>query len=234
MSEWWRYENLSPVTPGKGWHEASSQGNHPDDNIDFHVDLGCGYIPKARLGIDRSKNADIQMNLETGEMIGPSWENTGDFEKYFLFGHKEGWILPFPNESIESIVSHHFFEHLSSDAFINLIDDCYRVLVPEGKLRIIVPMFPSFSAFESSDHKMLLSHDSFTDFWGREGQEHWHESFAKPYTKARFRQTAIDYTPATQIGVENDVFIVDGKRKKFITIDDIFPKARELRVTLQK
>jgi SAM-dependent methyltransferase len=231
MGEWWRYKNLEPVKPGQGWHEASSQGDHPDDNIDFHVDLGCGYIPKARLGIDRSENADIQMNLETGEFLGG---NQNDLGPYFLFGHKEGWVLPFENNSIESIISHHFFEHLSSDAFIDLIDDCYRVLVPEGKLRIIVPMFPSFSAFESSDHKMLLSSDSFTDFWGREGQEHWHESFAKPYTKARFRQTAMDYTPATQIGVSGDFFTINGEKRTFITIDDILPKSRELRVTLQK
>lgn len=230
MSEWWRYENLDPVTPGQGWVEGSAQGGHPDDNRDYHVDLGCGRAKKARLGIDRNGYADLFINLETGEIK----SELKDFDQYKTFGHNEGWILPFPNNSVRGIISHHFFEHLSSDAFIKLIDDCYRVLEPGETLRIIVPMFPSFNAFEATDHKMLLSHNSFFDFDGREGHPHWHESFADPYTKARFKQKSIDYSPATEIGVDGDVFTVGGERKKFITIDDILPAGRELRVSLQK
>ena len=237
-SKWWRYENLPPVKPGQGWHEASAQGNHPDDNRDFHVDLGCGAISKARIGIDRNGKADIFMNLETGEIYDESVLK--DFEKYKTFGYKEGWILPFPKNSVHSIISHHFFEHLSHDAFIKLIDDCYRVLKPGHILRIIVPAFPSFNAFEATDHKMLLSEGSFHDFQGIEGSPHWHESFATPYTKARFDVKNAMTTPSDKIRVSLD----DNGKPQFeinrkpvgneIYTDMLMPKGRELRITLEK
>jgi SAM-dependent methyltransferase len=238
MSEWWEYENLKPVTKGQGWHEASHQGDAPDDNVDFHLDLGCGIISKARLGIDRNGKADIFMNLETGEIYDESVLE--HFEKYRTFGYKEDWVLPFPNNSVHSIISHHFFEHLSSDAFIKLIDDCYRVLAPGHILRIIVPAFPSFNAFEATDHKMLLSENSFADFMGLEGHEHWHESFATPYAKARFNIRNGITTPPNQFRVAldengqpgfwmNNEFIGDT-----INSDQMMPPGRELRITLEK
>lgn len=246
MSDWWRYENLEPCEEGKGWELGTAQ-SHPDDFTDFHVDLGCGKIPKARLGIDRN-NGDIQMDLNTGEIFSwpeeaarNSWNGVDDeIRTDWNEGHRSRYgILPFPNNSIESIISHHFFEHLDSDGFINLIDDCYRVLVPGGILRIIVPLFPSRSAWESSDHKMWIGKETFIDFTGDENQEHWHEAFATPYTKARFEQTALDVTPAPKIRgqVKDDVvhFMVDNLYVGTeLDTDVIFEKPRELRVSLTK
>lgn len=258
MTEWWRYENLEPCEEGKGWHDSSSQGDHPDDNLDFHLDLGCGKIPKARLGIDRNGNGDILMDLDTGVITG--WKEGCELREevskiQYMGGAPDRFksryhldaILPFPDNSIESIISHHFFEHLSPDGFINLIDDCYRVLVPGGILRIIVPFMPSMAAFESSDHKMLIGLETFTDYEGVDGADHWHESFATPYTKARFKVTAKDYTPPTIVEVINVPGVVqntaqfritlpDGKQivTDRFTSDDMMPQSREMRVTLTK
>lgn len=238
-SEWWRYENLEPCKEGQGWELGTSQ-SHPDDFTDFHIDLGCGKIPKARLGIDRNQG-DICMNLNTGEF----YESTGNPEELNLTNPDEGehakaknGILPFPNESIESIISHHCLEHIG-DGFIDLMDDVYRVLKPGGLFRIIVPMFPSFAAFEDQDHKRLFGPDSFLSFTGREEQVHWHESFAEPYTKARFEMTACDYTPAPTIEYVDGKLLFwdqDGSVKEIyqISTDELMPKSRELRVSLRK
>ena len=47
--------------------------------------------------------------------------------------------LPFPNESILKIYSEHFFEHLSFKECQKFLDDCLRVLVPDGTFSICVP-----------------------------------------------------------------------------------------------
>lgn len=47
--------------------------------------------------------------------------------------------LPFPNKSILKIYSEHFFEHLSFKEGQKFLDDCLRVLVPDGTFSICVP-----------------------------------------------------------------------------------------------
>lgn len=46
----WDYDNW-PSRAGKNWGQAGHDNEY--DQIDFHVDLGCGKLPKARIGIDR-------------------------------------------------------------------------------------------------------------------------------------------------------------------------------------
>jgi SAM-dependent methyltransferase len=222
MSDWWRYENLESGHP-YNWNETN-RGNHEDDNIDFHIDIGCGNLHKARLGIDRSGKADIFMNLDTGEILGCDKE---------LPEKEEGWVLPFPDNSIKSAITHHCLEHLG-DGFIPLMDDVYRVLEPGGIFRIIVPLFPSRAAYESQDHKRFFSVNSFEDYCGLADGTHWHQSFATPFTEARFELTAKDYTPAINISAKDNHIYLDGERKVTITSDDLMPQAREIRVTLKK
>jgi hypothetical protein len=87
---------------------------------------------------------------------------------------------------------------------------------------------------------MYIGKETFTDFTGTEGADHWHDSFATPYTKARFTQTAMEITPAAKItGIagndKNIIFCVDGESVGTeLDTDIIFNKPRELRVTLTK
>lgn len=222
MSEWWQYDNLESKHP-YDWKDAN-RGIHKDDNIDFHIDLGCGNLPKARLGIDRNGTADIFMDLDSGEIFDA---------RESISNKKDNWILPFPDNSIKSAVTHHCLEHIG-DGFIPLMDDVYRVLEPGAIFRIIVPLFPSRAAYESQDHKRLFGINSFEDFCGAPDGSHWHESFATPFTKARFKMTAKDYTPAPNISATNNHIFIDDVQKLTITADDIMPQAREIRVTLEK
>ena len=63
-----------------------------------------------------------------------------------FFGNKMidyGMDLRFPfkieSNSIDGIFSEHTFEHLSHQEVDNALGECYRILKPEAKIRIIVP-----------------------------------------------------------------------------------------------
>jgi predicted SAM-dependent methyltransferase len=47
--------------------------------------------------------------------------------------------LPFENNSIEYIFNEHFIEHLTYDQGKKFLEECYRVLIPNGILRISTP-----------------------------------------------------------------------------------------------
>jgi SAM-dependent methyltransferase len=193
-NEWWRYENLNPAPPeGYDWYPAG-RGDHPHDNIDFHVDLGAGRLPKGRLRIDRHGDAELLMDLDKLTIMEHSMTAYKPGSKKYRelynpkFINDKGAIpkLPFPDNSIESMISHHCLEHIH-DGFMNLMDECYRVLKQGAIFRIIVPLFPSISAVSDPDHKRYFCENTFESFTGREGQDFWSDVFAEPYTKCRFQ-----------------------------------------------
>jgi hypothetical protein len=201
-SYWWHYDNLPSGEP-YDWGGAARTDN-PDDNIDFHLDLGAGRLPKGRLTIDRfdDPTIDLVMDLDLLHLIGPGsrgWERAGKFvgPRDEVNPH-DGLIpvqgrLPFPTGSIRSIITHHCFEHIG-EGFIRLMDECHRVLEPGGKLRVIVPLFPSTAAVADPDHKRYFMLDSFLPFMGAPDGSSWMESFSTPYSTARFEEGERDYT----------------------------------------
>jgi SAM-dependent methyltransferase len=205
-ADWWHYENLPSGAP-YSWAPAA-RGEHEFDNIDFHLDLGSGKLPKGRLGIDRyyAPNVGLLIDLEDLITSHASHPEHGRFpderalpvlertERLFDETDLEGIALPFPDDSIESIISHHFMEHLDT-GFLPLMDECHRVLKPGGILRVIVPLFPSRTAVEDPDHKRYFMEGTFETFCGDPEGNHWHESFSVPYTKCRFEKVHQDISP---------------------------------------
>lgn len=196
--QWWHYDELPSKAP-YNW-EPSVRGDSEWDSIDFHIDLGCGKHPKARLGIDRFWAPGVGLLMDLESLSWQSVEQTApqaaiDVAKrgYQLCQHSAG-MLPFPDESIESIVSHHALEHIGG-GFLHLMDEIWRVIVPGGVVRIITPLFPSTSAVEDPDHKRYFTEDTFDTFCGGANGEHWHESFSTPYTDCRFELVDKDITP---------------------------------------
>lgn len=210
MSEWWQYDNLESGAP-YDWSPAG-RGEHPDDNIDFHIDLGAGKIPKGRLTIDRHGDVDILCDLDT--LTYPSafedWNDVNDGR------------LCFPDNSIESIISHHCLEHIGN-GFIRLMDECFRILKPGGKFRIIVPLFPSFAAVNDPDHKRFFTKHTLQSFLHNASSQDpfWSDSFAEPYTKCRFKNLEQICDPAPFVSPP-------------ISIDTLLTESRELRATLTK
>ena len=212
MEKWWNYESLPSGAP-YDWSPAT-RGGHPEDQIDFHVDLGCGTLKKGRLGIDLFPGPIVDIVMDLDQLFLGIEEN--DLVKLQQLIPIQG-RLPFPTGSIESIISHHCMEHIG-DGFIRLMDECHRVLVPGGPLRIISPLFPSRAAVEDPDHKRQFMEGTFDAFCGTEEGGCWLEGFSVPYTQSRFaltdkRLTARSEDPSKWWGPED---------------------VREIRVTLTK
>jgi SAM-dependent methyltransferase len=192
---WWLYDNL-PAMPegGYDWSPAT-RGDKPDDQIDYHVDLGCGTVKKGRLGIDRfpAPGVDLVMDLD---LLYPSMDEN-DPNKLAQLIPVQG-RMPFPDDSIQSIITHHCLEHIG-EGFIRLMDECFRVLVPGGPMRIIVPLFPSRTAVEDPDHKRYFMEETFEAFCGDAEGRSWLESFSVPYTSCRFEKVDRDITAPTPL-----------------------------------
>lgn len=187
--EWWQYDKLPSDAP-YDWSPAE-RGDNPWDQTDFHLDLGCGTLKKARLGIDRhwAPGVDLIMDMEylTWLPAPPEYgpEAMAATQRSKDTCKDKSGHLPFPDDSIESIISHHMMEHIGPN-FIHLMDECHRVLKPGGILRIIVPCFPSTAAVEDPDHKRYFMPRTFNTFEGAQNGQHWHEGFSVPYTNCRF------------------------------------------------
>lgn len=178
----WSYEAWPSGAP-YDWSPAE-RGDSEFDNIDFHVDLGCGRKKKGRIGIDRYPADGVDIVGDLDALI-------FEVEDTTVIG------LPFEDDSIESIISHHCLEHIGA-GFLPLMDDCYRVLKPGGIFRIIVPLFPSRTAVEDPDHCRYFMTGTFDSLCGTPGDSPsncWLASFSVPYTKARFQEVDKDYTP---------------------------------------
>lgn len=205
---WWHYENLESRVPCD-WSPAT-RGDREYDQLDFHLDLGAGTVPKARLGIDRfyAPGVDLLIDLERLQPFKAPHDAPAEhdliarrtFEQFRNYRDGDSnWRvpgLPFPADSIESIISHHCLEHVG-EGFIRLMDECHRVLKPGGIFRIIVPLFPSHTAVADPDHKRYFLEGVFETFCGTRDGDHWMESFSVPYTKCRFEMVDEDISPPT-------------------------------------
>lgn len=104
------------------------------------IDIGGGHNPKAGFkSVDLIKDADYVCNIEK--------------EK-----------LPFEDESVEEIYSHHTFEHISN--IIHLMNECWRVLKWNGRLEIIVPHIDCVLAWQDPTHKRYYNTESMKFFEG--------------------------------------------------------------------
>ena len=59
--------------------------------------------------------------------------------------------LPFEDDSVMGIRAHDALEHIR-EGFFELMDECWRVMHPQGVFDIFVPRFPSASAVMHQDH----------------------------------------------------------------------------------
>lgn len=196
---------------GEPYDWMGGRHDRPDDQLDFHVDIGCGKVKKGRIGVDRhpAPGVNVLADLDSrphqlrgnvanavpvtwaiatepgADAIAP-WANEWE-ERLVSLG------LPFEDNSIESIISSHCFEHVG-EGFLPLVDELYRVLKPGAPLRAITPLFPSISAVEDPDHRRYFLEGTFDVFCGFP-DNHWCESFSVPYTRARFECTDRDISP---------------------------------------
>lgn len=80
------------------------------------------------------------LNLGCGSRFHPDWTNidfvsTGEG----VIAHNLTQGIPLPDSSFDVVYHSHVLEHFSKTAAIDFLQECYRVLKPEGVLRVAVP-----------------------------------------------------------------------------------------------
>jgi SAM-dependent methyltransferase len=234
----WSFEDWPAITPQ--WH-AGGQGHGVDDQIDFHVDLGCGRLKKGRIGIDRFPDAGVNVVADldfpgAAQGLGGEPRNgIAVFAEAIQVGgdaYLEDWDvtpgtqpiihsgLPFDDNSIESVLAHHAMEHVGA-GYLNLMDEVWRVLKPGALFRIISPLFPSASSIVDPDHRRYFTKDSFEYFQASPDGHVWTELFSTPGYRARFDVTNKDISPYPEEGS-----VWDSHREIRVTLRAVKPHAR--------
>ena len=91
------------------------------------VDMACGsgrLLNYATHGVDAS-----------AEMVAIAKEKFQD--KEIILSDAEN--LPFPDRSVNTIISFHFFMHLDTEKIKTILKECHRVLKPNGRIIFDIP-----------------------------------------------------------------------------------------------
>lgn len=108
------------------------------------LNLGCGLMtPEAWVNVDGSWNARLakhpiirrtlsKIGLLSRDQLNVPWNSN-----VFIHDIRKG--LPFPDESASAIYASHVLEHLYVEEAQQAIREAYRVLVPGGVIRVVVP-----------------------------------------------------------------------------------------------
>jgi predicted SAM-dependent methyltransferase len=106
--------------------------------------LGCGSnTPEGWLNLDGSWNAWLAkypyirkllkfMHIVPQSLLDISWNQN-------IFIHDVRKPLPFSNDYFIAIYASHLLEHLYLEESKNLLRECYRILMPNAVLRMVVP-----------------------------------------------------------------------------------------------
>lgn len=80
------------------------------------------------------------LNIGCGTHFDPSWTNI-DFKKtdISVIGHNLLKGIPFPDNSFELVYHSHVLEHFTKPDGVYLMEECFRVLKPNGIIRIAIP-----------------------------------------------------------------------------------------------
>lgn len=104
------------------------------------LDLGCGNRKVAGfIGIDRKADSDADIIRDV---------------------EKRG--LPFSDSSVAEIVTRHFLEHVTDLIFV--MSEIWRVLKPNARVHIEVPVVPCKDAYTDPTHKRFFTDETFKFF----------------------------------------------------------------------
>lgn len=110
------------------WSRVRVAGRRP-----VIIDLGCGEVKQypENVGVDlrASAGVDVRADLAHGS-------------------------LPFADRSADTVFAVHLLEHLPD--FLPVVDDCHRVLRPDGVLHILSPYWRCVNAVADPTHVRLI------------------------------------------------------------------------------
>lgn len=127
-----------------------------------HLDLGCGDKPRNPFLRDELHGIDIFPRHEPGRY---------EIRK----GNLALEPIPYPDGYFDSVSAYDFLEHvprllMSGDGqstrfpFVELMNEIWRVLKPEGVLYAVTPLYPHPAVFQDPTHVNFLTLQSHTYF----------------------------------------------------------------------
>lgn len=78
---------------------------------------------------------------------------------------------PFKDESVDMIFASHFVEHLDGIERMKFMDECWRILKPEGKMRLVHPYYKSVRAVQDPTHKWPPISENSYFYWDKSWRE---------------------------------------------------------------
>lgn len=134
------------------WRACPEQAKRAEGDL-LCVNIGCGITaPDGWYNIDNSPTIwlsrvpGVRRILKT-----PAWPRS-------VHRHDVLKGLPFADTSVDAIYSSHTFEHFTYAQSLALTKECFRVLKPQGVLRIVVPDLASLVRDYLADSAPLASH----------------------------------------------------------------------------
>lgn len=135
------------------------------NNLDKHLDLGCGDKPRNPFRANDLYGVDIRDVREL---------KLQDFNYKKANILKEG--IPFPDGFFDSVSAFDFLEHVprvnveSSNGenfpFIKVMNEIYRVLKPGGRFFSLTPVYPHPSVFVDPTHVNFITKNTHEYFVG--------------------------------------------------------------------
>ena len=126
------------------------------------VDLGCGQNKATKEFFSQN------MNVEPDKVIGV---DIAKCEGVDIVHDLTRFPYPFKDESVDAIYASHFVEHLDGTERMKFFNECYRILKPEGKMRLLHPYYKSVRAVQDPTHKWPPIAENSYFYWDKKWRE---------------------------------------------------------------
>jgi len=121
-----------------------------------HLDLGCGSVPRNPYGRDALFGVDLSGSTDGGSIRRANLALQP---------------IPWPDDSFDSVSAYDFLEHVprvlpTADGqatrfpFVELMNEIWRVLKPDGLFYASTPVYPGKAAFQDPTHVNIMTVDT--------------------------------------------------------------------------
>lgn len=122
------------------------------------IDLGCGQRKMT------PEYFQEYLQLTPDKVIGVDIVKCDDVDKVHDLTK---FPYPFKDESADAIFASHFVEHLDGTERMKFFDECYRILKPGGKMRLLHPYYKSVRAVQDPTHKWPPIAENSYLYWNK-------------------------------------------------------------------
>lgn len=125
----------------------------------------------------RTKHVGIKLNIGCGEQKEAGWIglDRADYGQKIIRDLERG--LPFCDNSVDEIKADSILEHIEfNDDFVFIMNECYRVLKPDGVMYIRVPHWRGHSRHKDPTHCRDFDEKTFSYL---ESSNRWKYGFIK-------------------------------------------------------